>query len=62
MFISGDGVQCSELMNFGGHACKYGCRFCLTEGKHRVDARNKDGQVEEGKHGMYFEKRNQDLR
>lgn len=62
MYISGDGVQCSELMNFGGHASKNGCRFCLREGRHRVDVRNKDGKIEEGKHGMYFEKRNQDLR
>ena len=62
MFISGDGVQCNELMNFGGHCCTYGCRFCLTKGQHRGDVRNKQGVVTEGAHGMYFENRNQQMR
>ncbi|KAG2193733.1 hypothetical protein INT47_010414 [Mucor saturninus] len=36
-YVSGDGVQCNELMTFGGHCSTYGCRFCLTKGKHRGD-------------------------
>lgn len=55
MYVSGDGVQCNELMNFGGHCSTYGCRFCLTKGKHRGDVKNKDGIVGEGTHGMYFQ-------
>lgn len=62
MFISGDGVQCNELMNFGGHCCTYGCRFCLTKGNHRGDVRDNNGIVTKGTHGMYFENRNQQLR
>lgn len=57
LYVSGDGVQCNELMNFAGHCSYFGCRFCLTKGQHRID-----GSSTETKHGMYFQNRNQDLR
>lgn len=62
MFISGDGVQCNELMNFKGHCYFYGCRTCLVKGRHRIDAYDTDGEVVAGKHGMYFEGRDKELR
>ena len=57
LYVSGDGVQCNELMNFAGHCSLFGCRFCLTKGQHRID-----GNSTETKHGMYFQNRNQELR
>jgi hypothetical protein len=62
MFISGDGVQCNELMNFSGHSHTFGCRFCCTKGRHRVDSYDSNGNITNGKHGMYFEGRNNELR
>lgn len=61
LFVSGDGVQCNELMNFAGHCSTYGCRFCLTQGEHRLEL-NEDGDVVPGRHGMYFQSRNQEIR
>lgn len=54
MYVSGDGVQCNELMNLGGRCSTCGCRFCLKKGKHRGDVRNKDGIIGERTHGMNF--------
>ena len=57
LYVSGDGVQCNELMNFAGHCSRHGCRFCLTRGEHRVDVGSTNA-----KHGMYFQQRNQEIR
>ena len=62
LYVCGDGVQCNELMNFAGHTSKNGCRFCITGGEHRSDAYDKEGNVVSGKHGMYFQSRNKELR
>ncbi|CEP17709.1 hypothetical protein [Parasitella parasitica] len=54
LFVNGDGVEINRLLRYSGHTHKYGCRFCLTPGSHRIDGPKRTG--------MYFQIRNATLR
>lgn len=63
LVIGADGVEMNNLMCFYGHTGAFGCRFCLVCGKHRIDGSiNEEGNVVEGKHGMYFQSRTDEIR